>query len=74
MKNQMIRGRNTTFYLGNTTLTPRLQMALQVLDRDCYGGSGGYWDIFRIPGGWGASPSGPFDTVYWNGKKEAWIE
>lgn len=73
-KNQTIRGRNTTFNLGSTNLTPRLQEALQVLDRDCRGGSGGSWDIQRIPGGWVAIPDGPFDSVYWNGKKGTWTE
>ena len=69
-----IRGKNTTFNLGSTTLTPRLQEALRVLDRDCRFGSGGEWYIKRIPGGWKATPDGPFDTVYWNGKKRTWKE
>lgn len=73
-KNQTIRGRNTTFNLGATNLTPRLQEALQILDRSCRFGSGGAWDIERIPGGWVAVPDGPFDSVYWNGKKETWVE
>jgi hypothetical protein len=50
-----IRGKNTTFHLGSTNLTPRLQEALRVLDRDCRRGSGGAWDIQRIPGGWAAT-------------------
>ena len=56
MKNQTVRGKNTTFHLGSTNLTPRLQEALRVLDRDCRRGSGGAWDIERIPGGWSATP------------------
>lgn len=73
-KNQKVRGQYTKFNLGSTTLTPRLQEALQVLDRSCRFGSGGEWDIQRIPGGWSATPDGPFDTVYWNGKKGTWKE
>jgi len=73
-KNQTIQGRNTTFNLGSTTLTPRLQEALRVLDRDCQGDIGVAWDIERIPGGWSATPDGPFDSVYWNGKKGTWGE
>ena len=71
-KNQTIRGRNTTFNLGSTNLTPRLQEALQVLDPTCRSGS--VWDIRRVPGGWVAIPDGPFDSVYWNGKKGNWVE
>lgn len=67
-----IRGKHTTFHLGSTTLTPRLQEALRVLDRDCRFGSGGSWDIERIPGGWAATPDRSFDTVYWHGKTGSW--
>ena len=67
-----IRGKNTTFHLGSTNLTPRLQEALRILDRDCRRGSGGAWDIQRIPGGWAATPDQSFDTVYWHGKTGTW--
>jgi hypothetical protein len=67
-----IRGQYTTFNLGSTTLTPRLQEALRVLDRSCRFGSGGSWDIVRIPGGWSATPDQFFNTVYWNGKTGTW--
>jgi hypothetical protein len=73
-KNQTVNGQYTTFNLGSTTLTPRLQEALRVLDRSCQFGSGGEWYIKMIPGGWKATPDGPFDTVYWNGKKGTWKE
>ena len=71
-KNQTIRGRNAIFNPGSTTLTPRLREALKVLDPTCRAGSA--WDIHRIPGGWTATPDGPYDSVYWNGKKGTWTE
>lgn len=72
-KQNIIHGRYVKFDVSGTRVTEALQKALDILDAECRGGSGGTWDISRDGRKYVATPvDGPFDTVYFSKKKNKW--
>lgn len=72
-KQNIIQGRYVKFDVSGTRVTEALQKALDILDEECRGGSGGTWDIRREGRTYVAEPvDGPFDTVYFSKKKNKW--
>jgi hypothetical protein len=73
IKKDIIRGRFVKFDVGGTRVTDSLIEALNILDEECRGGSGGTWDIHRSGRKIVATPvDGPFDSLAFNPRKKAW--
>ena len=72
-KQNIIRGRFVKFDVGGTRVTQALIDALDTLDVECRGGSGGTWDISRDGRKIIAEPvDGPFDSLVFSRKTGKW--
>ena len=68
-----VSGRNVEFEMSSDLeLNPSESKALNILDRECEGGSGGSWYVVRKKGNLIAHPNGPFESVVFNKTKQAW--
>ena len=69
----IIRGRFVKFDVTGVRVNEVLTEALNILDEECRGGSGGTWDIHRSGRKIVATPvDGPFDSLVFNRKKGKW--